>query len=189
MVTSALRRTLVLIVLGAVVGACTPLDRSRKVEDQPVFTQELFNINSPYSRDFDAPPQAVCEAARQALLSQGFVVVTEKLTLSARKFTQPSHGIEVDLLVSVDCSQDFSHPGHTQLYVTAWEDHWATKHNANAASLGVGALGAISLPVNAAEDALVKVGVKMVSEARFYERFYALVESVYATRVRPPAVP
>jgi len=178
MVTSALRRTLVLIVLGAVVGACTPLDRSRKVEDQPVFTQELFNINSPYSRDFDAPPQAVCEAARQALLSQGFVVVTEKLTLSARKFTQPSHG-----------SQDFSHPGHTQLYVTAWEDHLATKHNANAASLGVGALGAISLPVNAAEDALVKVGVKMVSEARFYERFYALVESVYATRVRPPAVP
>jgi len=177
-------RGLALLLAG--LGGCAATDHAHTVEDQPVFPQEAFNIDSPHGRDFAADPKGICEASRQALLSQGYVVSVENLTLNARKFSQPGHGLEVDLHLAVDCSENFAHPGHTELYVTAWEDHLATKRNANAASLGVGALGAISLPVNAAEDALVKVGVKMVKEPAFYERFYALVESIYTTRVRPP---
>jgi hypothetical protein len=167
-------------------SACTAVDHTRKVEDLPVYQQERFNINSPYSKDFAAEPADVCEAAKQSLLSQGFLVAIDKLTMTARKFIQPGHGLEVDVAMSVVCATDFAHPGHTQLYVTAWEDHMVTKRNANAASLGVGALGAISLPVNAAEDALIKVGVKMIPDPTFYERFYALVETIYAARIQPP---
>lgn len=117
------------------------------------------------------------------------MVTVDKQNLSGRKFLQPGHGLEVDLAMSVVCANDYAHPGHTQVYVTAWEDHMVTKRNANAASLGVGALGAISLPVNAAEDALIKVGVKMIQDSQFYERYFNLVETIYVTRVKTPMHP
>ena len=46
----------------------------------------------------------------------------------------------------------------------------------NSASLGVGAIGSLSLPVSATEDTLVKVGSETVSDPRFYELFFQLFD-------------
>ena len=61
------------------------------------------------------------------------------------------------------------------VYVTAWEDQYVVKKSGTSSSLGVSALGSISLPIGGSEESLVKVGVATVRDPGFYERFHGLL--------------
>jgi len=57
--------------------------------------------------------------------------------------------------------------------------------------VGVGMIGSVSLPYSSSDDSLVKVASQTVTDERFYERFFAIIERylvVDAPEEEPPAV-
>lgn len=140
-------------------------------------SQEDFNSTATYSRLFDAPAAQTCEAARRALLSQGYIVGTAREDLvEGRKNFQPEPEAHLQMEIRVVCAPD-SPDGKVSLgFVTALQDVYSLKKSKNSASLGVGGLGSVSLPFSSSNDAMVKVASKTISSAIFYERFFDLVK-------------
>jgi hypothetical protein len=139
-------------------------------------SQEDFSSTVTYSRLFDATPAQTCEAARRALLSQGYIIGTAtKDLVEGRKNFQPEPESHLQMQIRVVCAPD-SPDGKVSLgFVTALQDVYALKKSNNSASLGVGALGSVSLPFSSSNDALVKVASKTISTDAFYDRFFDLV--------------
>ena len=140
-------------------------------------SQEDFSSTVTYSRLFDASAAQTCEAARRALLSQGYIISSAREDMvEGRKSFQPEPEAHLQMEIRVVCAPD-SPDGKVSLgFVTALQDVYALKKSNNSASLGVGALGSVSLPFSSSNDAMVKVGSKTISSDAFYDRFFDLVK-------------
>lgn len=143
-----------------------------------VVAHETFGSSSTYSRLFDAAPDRTCEAARRALLSQGYLInVFKGKEVEGQKSFQPAPDNHQIITIRVVCAPD-SHDGKVTLgFVSALKDTYNLKKSSNSASLGVGALGSLSLPFAAGNDSMVKVGSETVSSATFYDSFFDLIKS------------
>lgn len=159
----------VLYLLWVVSGCSTPI--------RPIAQQENFNSSDKYSRMFDATPAQTCEAARRALLSQGYVISSaSKDMVQGQKSFQPESETHVQVDIRVVCASD-SKDGKLSLgFVSALQDRYALKKSNSSASLGVGILGSVSVPFSASSDAMVKVGSETVSSDAFYDKFFSLVQ-------------
>ena len=74
-----------------------------------VYQNEGFEANETFSRLFDADVDATCEAARRALLSQGYVLSTLKRDfISASKNFQPEGEVHVQIVFNVVCAAEGS---------------------------------------------------------------------------------
>ena len=148
--------------------------------------QENFGSTQTYSRLFDATPAQTCEASRRALLSQGYIVSTSRPDLvEGQKSFQPDSDSNLQMSIRVVCTPE-SRDGNISLgFVTALQDTYALKKSNNSASLGVGAIGSVSLPFSSSNDSLVRVASETISSATFYERFFDLV-SRYLSVEKPP---
>ena len=173
------------VLIISVLGGCATNSQADRSVESPVYQKEFFDRETPYWKAFSARPAEICESARQALMSQGYLITESQqissppvgaLIINGRKFIEPKHGAEIELAVNVTCASRGETSGIA--YVTAWEDHLVTKRNALPASVGLGPVGSISLPLSSAEDSLVKVGVSMISDQTFYARFYGLIDSL-----------
>jgi hypothetical protein len=82
----------------------------------------------------------------------------------------------MEISFSVVCADDGSEGHHAPVFANALQDRYALKKTNNSASLGVGVLGSVSMPIGSSDDSMVKVASETVSSAKFYERFFALVE-------------
>lgn len=154
---------------------------------KPIAQQEEFDSSGKYSRMFDATPAVTCEAARRALLSQGYVISNAaKELVQGQKNFQPENEIHVQMDIRVVCASE-SRDGKLSLgFVTALQDRYALKKSNTSASLGVGVLGSVSVPVSSSNDAMVKVGSETVSSELFYDRFFALVQHYLAQDMQDP---
>ncbi len=142
----------------------------------PAYQSERFEATAPFARGFAGRYDALCEGARRALMGQGYMITgREPAAVHGRKFFQPQREVHVQLAITVSCVDDGQPQGQGMVYATAWQDQFVLKRNANNASLGVSAFGSISLPLNSSEDSLVKIGTETITDAGFYERFYALL--------------
>ncbi len=143
----------------------------------PSFTPNDFNTASMYTRHILASQQRTCEAARRALLSQGYLVqaATHEL-VTARKYYQPTADIHYTVEMRVVCASEGSHDERTAAFASAVQDRYVIKKVNNSASLGVGGIGSVSLPFSATDDTLVKVGSETIGDAQFYARFFELFE-------------
>ena len=140
-------------------------------------SQEDFSSTVTYSRLFDATPVQTCEAARRALLSQGYIIGTATQDLvEGRKSFQPEPESHLQMEIRIVCAPDTPDGKVSLGFVTALQDVYALKKSNNSASLGVGALGSVSLPFSSSNDAMVKVASKTISNDVFYERFFDLVK-------------
>ena len=140
-------------------------------------SQEEFSSTVTYSRLFDATAAQTCEAARRALLSQGYIISTAREDLVAgQKSFQPEPESHLQMEIRVVCAPDSSDGKVSLGFVTALQDVYALKKSNNSASLGVGAFGSVSLPFSSSNDAMVKVASKTISTDAFYERFFDLVK-------------
>ncbi|MDD2179903.1 DUF2242 domain-containing protein [Acidovorax sp. D2M1] len=139
--------------------------------------QESFGSVATYSRLFDATPQQTCEASRRALLSQGFIISTHQPEMvEGKKSFQPEAESHLQMVVRVVCVPE-ANDGKVSLgFVTALQDTYALRKTNNSASLGVGAIGSVSLPVSSSSESLVKVGSETISKDTFYESFFDLVK-------------
>jgi hypothetical protein len=137
---------------------------------------EDFGSSGKYSRSFSAPGARTCEAARRALLSQGYVIVTATPELvNGRKSFQPEKELHVEVDVRAVCAPEVGRNDHAIVFVTAQQDRYALKKSNSAASVGVGAIGSLSLPFTSGSDSLVKVASETISVGEFYDRFFKLL--------------
>jgi hypothetical protein len=159
------------LVLAAMLAGC--MGTSPKTFD----VQESFGSVATYSRLFDATPQQTCEASRRALLSQGYIISTHQAELvEGKKSFQPEAESHLQMVVRVVCVPEASDGKVSLGFVTALQDTYALRKTNNSASVGVGAIGSVSLPFSASSESLVKVGSETISKDTFYESFFDLVK-------------
>lgn len=171
-------RSLLLLtpLLGTLLAGCafSPLpDKPGK----PVYQGERFAADETFSRLFDADVDTTCEAARRALLSQGYVISkAEGGLVRGSKHFQPEGEVHVEIAFNVVCVGDGPGQQIATAYVSAQQDRYAVKKNPQAASLGVSALGSISVPLSSTQDSLVKVASETIPAGEFYDRFFTLMQ-------------
>lgn len=150
------------------------------------FTPNDFDSSSMHTRHVLASQQRTCETARRALLSQGYVVNTATPELVAgRKYYQPHADVHYAVEMRVVCAPEGLDGTRTSAFASALQDRYVIKKVNNSASLGVGGLGSVSVPVSAIDDTLVKVGSETITDAQFYQRFFQLFERYVV--MAPPA--
>lgn len=148
--------------------------------------QESFSSVATYSRLFDATPAQTCEAARRALLSQGYLIGTSQPELiEGKKNFQPNGDTHLQMLIRIVCVSE-GHTGNVSLgFVTAVQDSYTLKKINNSASLGVGGLGSVSLPFSSGGESLAKVGSQTISSDSFYDSFFDLVKRYLLDGTQP----
>jgi hypothetical protein len=140
--------------------------------------QEQFGSTATYSRLFDASAAQTCEAARRALLSQGYLINTARDDLvEGQKSFQPEPEAHLQMVIRVVCAPESADGKISLGFVTALQDSYTLKKSNNSASLGVGAIGSLSLPFSSGTDAMIKVGSETITSDAFYDRFFDLVKS------------
>lgn len=146
------------------------------------YEPEDFDSTTTHTRNYAASEAQTCEAARRALLSQGYMVTAANADLvTARKSFQPATETHVEVEFRVVCAREggagsASAGRSTVAFATALQDRYGLKKGSNSASLGVGAIGSLSLPFGGSNEAMVKVASQTLTDERFYDRFFTLVE-------------
>lgn len=152
---------------------------SMKNAEAPIdYQSEAFSSTSTFAHTFAGTGPATCEAARRALLSQGYLINEAKAAIvRGRKNFQPSSDVHVQIEFNVVCAPDSQGSNSTTAFANAVRDRYSLKKSSNSASVGVGVLGSLSLPIGATDDSLVKVASETIPSGKFYQRFFELVES------------
>lgn len=161
-----------LLLLTLALAACSSMS-SKPKEDS--YKLENFTPDSPYEQSFDINPQAACEAGRRALLSQGYLIDESKAdTVKARKFFQPNRDSQVQLTFSLFCLAEGE---GSAVYANVRQVREELKAGSASTGLSVTGIGSLSLPFGGNNETLVKVGEETVTDADFYGRFFALMQS------------
>lgn len=143
--------------------------------------QEAFDSTSTYSRTYAALDTQTCEAARRALLSQGYVIGQATAEhVRGRKSFQPALDAHAEVEFTVVCAKEGYAGRRTIAFVNAVQESFTLRKSNNSASVGVSPFGSLSLPFAGSEEALVKVGSLTITSAPFYDRFFQLVERYLA---------
>ena len=138
---------------------------------------EAFGSTTTHSRAFDATPGFTCEAARRALLSQGFLIFgADAEHVNGRKNFQPQPDSHVEVEFHATCVPDGLGGRKSIAFVNALQDRYALKKSNNSASVGVGMIGSLSLPFTSSDDAMVKVASETITSGPFYDKFFALLK-------------
>lgn len=157
---------------------------------QPKFQQELFETGaSPYARNFNSSATDTCEAARRALLSQGYLTtMTRTDTVDGTKNFQPTGDTHVVVEFHVVCTPGEEASDTSIVYVNAVQNGFALKKSDTSASVGLSVLGSLSLPIRSNSDAMVKISSETIPSGKFYDRFFGLVDHYLQTVVRTQPV-
>jgi Uncharacterized protein conserved in bacteria (DUF2242) len=91
-----------LCAVAAIAGCALPPGVGRS--SPSVYQQERFQADETFSRLFDANVQDTCEAARRALLSQGYVITAARSdAITGVKRFQPEGEVHVEISFHVVC--------------------------------------------------------------------------------------
>ena len=171
--------------LAAVLGGCSMGGRTKPAQS----AYEAFDSSNTYSRSLDHSPGQACEAVRRALLSQGFVVGrAEADVVETRKYFQQEESHEQVEFRAV-CMPQMRGDQQTVVFVNAVQDRYALRKSNTNASVGVSALGSLSLPIGSSDDSLVKVASETLQDPNFYKRFFAVLDRFLPEEIERPARP
>ncbi|MFD1711560.1 DUF2242 domain-containing protein [Ottowia flava] len=187
MTIATLGRSAALALVPLALAACTSLPGAKSTELVDI-QPETFD-SSAHSRHFAVSPALACEAARRALLSQGYVVTaTKPEQVSGRKYFQPAPEHHVQLEFRVVCAPEQGDSERTVAFVSGLKEQYVVRKVKESASLGVGGFGSLSLPVEGGLDSLVKVASTTVTDAKLYQRFFDRLDG-YLSNAVPPEEP
>ena len=160
-----------------------------------VYLDEAFSNTETFSRVFPSTTASTCEAARRALMSQGYLLGSADRadSVTGRKSFQPQPEVHVQIefhivcvpevraasLSASDAAANAGDPDDrpsTIAFVSAVQDRYSLRKSSNSASLGVSAIGSVSLPLSSNDDSLVKVASETIPAGEFYDRFFQLVD-------------
>ncbi|MGB5958510.1 DUF2242 domain-containing protein [Pseudomonas sp.] len=153
-----------------------------------IYEHENFDDSGTFSRSFPVSDAGSCEAARRALLSQGYIITNSgaNQVMGNKSFQQNSEN-HLQISFNVTCAPDVSDEQRSTMFANALQDRYTLKKSNTSASLGVGVLGSVSMPIGSSDDSMVKVASETVTAAQFYDRYFALVES-YLPKPKPQMV-
>ena len=161
---------LLIVGLGLALSACTTT--------KPVsLHKEEFGNADMFTYSVPGTGVEGCEAARRALLSQGYIISdANSSTIRGRRKFQANHETHVEIEFTVVCAANSKGSNSATIFANAVRDQYALKKSSTSASLGVGGIGSISLPFGETKDSLVKVASETISDAKLYGRFFDLLE-------------
>lgn len=175
-------RSAAMLLVVAALAACT--GTAKRI----VYDPEEFDSTTTHARSYGASEAQTCEAARRALLSQGYLLSAANTELvTGRKSFQPATEVHVEVEFRVVCAKDAAGSNtkgparRTIAFVTALQDRYGIKKINNSASVGVGAFGSLSVPFSSSDDAMVKVASETLTDERFYDRFFSLLDRFLVT--------
>ena len=141
------------------------------------FQPETFSSKDTHSRRFNQTPGVICEAARRALLSQGYIISEAKADhVRARKLFQPGVDRHVELEFRVVCAGEGVDKRVTVAFANGVQDQYGMRKVKSSASLGVGGVGSLSLPVQGDNDTMVKIASETVTDHQMYQRLFDLMQ-------------
>jgi hypothetical protein len=118
-----------------------------------------------------------CEAARRALLSQGYIINEANNTgIKGRRKFQADDETHIEIEFTIVCTPNSKGSNSSTVFANAVRDRYALKKSSTSASLGVGGIGSISLPFGESNDSMVKVASETISDAKLYTRFFDLLD-------------
>tara|TARA_R110002049_G_scaffold44030_4_gene129124 strand:+ start:1753 stop:2757 length:1005 start_codon:yes stop_codon:yes gene_type:complete len=137
-----------------------------------VYVDESFSNDSPFKLRVTEDVTLSCESARRSLLGQGYLIeLANSDEVKARKATR---GENTFIEMNVVCVPESN--GST-VFATGVLSSYDMKKNTSSASVGLSALGSISLPIGQSIDSLVKVSEETIDDKGFYKRFFTAVET------------
>ncbi|CAA0114502.1 Uncharacterised protein [Halioglobus japonicus] len=140
-----------------------------------VYVDETFSNDSPFKLRVTDDVALSCESARRSLLGQGYLIeLANSDEVKARKATR---GENTFIEMNVVCVPESD--GST-VFATGVLSTYDMKKNTSSASVGLSALGSISLPIGQSIDSLVKVSEETIDDKDFYKRFFAAVDTQLA---------
>lgn len=150
---------------------------------------ENFSDTNTYSRAYPASNDATCEAARRALLSQGYTIGKAQADAveGAKNFQDDEQKHQV-ISFHVVCTSDGHDALTTTVFVNAVQDHYIIKKVSNSAGVGLSVLGSLSMPIGSSDDSLTKIGSETISSPAFYDGFFDLMQR-YLPKSAPAAKP
>ncbi len=151
--------------------------------------QEFFETgSSPFSRTFSANSTQTCEAARRALLNQGYLATaTRPDTIDATRDFQPSSDKHITVEFHVVCTPGDDPENTSIVYANAVQSGYALKKSDTSASVGFSLLGSVSLPIRSSSDSMVKVSSETIKAGTFYKQFFEYVAHyLHAAPKSPP---
>ncbi|AWH18539.1 DUF2242 domain-containing protein [Stenotrophomonas sp. ZAC14D2_NAIMI4_7] len=150
--------------------------------------RESFDSGDTFSRTVDGRPAEACEAARRTLLSQGYAIArADDGQVEGNKNFQPREDDHEQLVLRISCAPRGA--DQALVFVSAVQDRYALKKSPTSASVGVGALGSVSLPFGSNDDSLVKVASSTITDADFYRRFFQRLQQYLPAAAAKPAPP
>jgi hypothetical protein len=96
--------------------------------------------------------------------------------VEGRKNFQPGADAHLQMMIRVVCVPESANGKVSLGFVTALQDQYTLKKTNNSASLGVGGVGSLSLPLLASDEALIKVGSETITSDVFYDSFFDLIK-------------
>lgn len=176
-----------LICTAALTGCALP--GKSKTASPSTVAEAAFSETDTFSRTYGNSPEQSCEAARRALLSQAYLMTDVAPTrMSARKNFQQNREQHYEVEFHVTC---VANPGlSSTLFVSAVQQIYGLRKTSSSASVGVGILGSLSVPVMSEDESMIKVGSVTLTKPDLYQRFFDLVENhLVAMRTLPEAAP
>lgn len=166
-----MRHRIILVVGCLLLAACGSAPQKKDL----AYRAESFTPDSPFEMAFEVAPAAACDAGRRALLSQGYVIEETKPDwVKARKFFQPESSVHVQINFSLSCLADGE---GSEVFANAREVRDELKSTSSSAGVSVAGVGSLNLPLGTSGASLVKVGEETISDADFYGRFFALMQT------------
>ena len=162
-----------LAMLSALTGCAT--------SKQSFYHQEDFSDTNTYSRTFSTNDSAACEAARRALLGQGYIISKAQANLvDGTKSFQPDPEQHLEIAFHIVCAANGKNDHTTEVFASATQDRYKLKKTNNSASLGLSVLGSVSMPFGSSDDSLVRVASETIHAADFYNRFFNALQRYLA---------
>lgn len=175
---STLRNTLTLLLGALCLAGCSG--------EPAVYNRESFSDDSPFRLDVDVPAATGCDGARRALLGQGYLIEkADAEQVKGRKAYRSEGDQNTFIEVNVVCvGEDIG----STLYANGVLSTYDLKKSSSPASVGVSAIGSISLPIGRSADSLVKIAEETIDDPAFYQRFFGSVKgALQAMRARTKA--
>ena len=106
--------------------------------------------------------------------------------VEARKYFQQDESHEQVEFRAV-CMPQIRGEQQTVVFVNAVTDRYALRKSNTNASVGVSAIGSLSLPIGTREDSLVKVATQTLQDPTFYKRFFSVLDRFLPEQIDRPA--
>ena len=154
-----------------------------------LYKAEDFQSQAAYSRTIPMSSGAVCRSVKRALLSQGYLIEQtpgkeNAPWLTGTKSWQPEDDVAVTLRLQVTCVHEDENS--STVFATAVEEAYKLQTVTGSVSAGV-SIATVTLPSSSGR-ALMVVRRETIQDAKFYARFYDLVQK-YAEAERNSELP